>query len=180
MPKRDTVTIKCSQRQVVSVENWLRNEFKPSSPTLLVGQDFTNHDEKTAHEMALLLGKKIKRKRSSELFGLLMPRSVAEWFGSFTANDIFCNFTFSNPRDVVLLSKLCTKVTTRKVGCPRLVRRNIQIQIANFSKRREGSPDNLDDREHRRLKKRESNNQWLDEIKARGETLLTTLPRKTP
>lgn len=58
----------------------------------------------------------------------------------------------------------CRDAVMRKKGRPKLTRKQIQTWI---------SYEQGDARELRRLKKRERLERWLDEIEARGETLIT-------
>lgn len=71
------------------------------------------------------------------------------------------------PTPIMIFSRRCREVMKRR-GCPRLTRRQLQQRILQG----EG-----DERELRRLRKRERLNAWLDGVKERGETLLTyTVP----
>jgi hypothetical protein len=70
------------------VAAWLIHDFEPRDPTLLGADDLEEQDA-AASDLARILTKVARRKRSREPFSVPIPRVLAKWFAGFHDSLVF-------------------------------------------------------------------------------------------
>jgi len=135
--------------------------LRDRGPSLLMGPDAFNAARRADDLLADYLDRLGRRQRASVRFA----RCVAAQVGQVEASLVFV-LPNADPR-VVEFVRACSHATRKRAGRPRLGRAALDRRVADA----QHDPD-VDEREVRRLRKRQRLEEWMDRVHARGESLL--------
>lgn len=175
MPKRGEIRVRVTRRMAAATADWLANVYVPPPPGWLSTLTDQERQKGRAKQLATILDKRARWRRSSEEFICVVDRELAAWFGSKyrvaalrrggMEADNEMGF-IRVPLDVLRAMKTFNAAARARRGRVNLSRSELECRVS-------GQVKNVDERNLKKNKAQLLYERRVDEWHRRGNTCMT-------